>query len=172
MERTMRMGVLLVALLGCAQEEVKDTEAPPVENNTDTEPIVCEGTAPVLTELTVGDYGELYDFEDGPAPALLVAATATDEDGDLHEMAITWWFDDVIDGAVDTSVAGNEQGYIRMEEQDCATAEATYGVIFEVDGNRFDYETEYEFAAEAYDAAGLVTGQLVASGVTPAAAGR
>lgn len=168
----MRMVMLMLALAGCAEEAEKDTEAPPIENDIELEPLVCEGTAPELTELTVGDYGELYDFEDGPAPALLVAATATDSDGDLHEMAITWWFDDVIDGAVDTSAAGEEQGYIRMEEQDCATAEATYGVVFEVDGNRFDYETAYEFAVIAYDAAGLATGQLVASGVTPAAAGR
>ena len=167
MERTMRLALFVFALAGCAPEEEKDTELPPVANDTDDEPVVCEGTPPVIEELTVGDLGKLYDFEDGPSPALVVRAKTEDEDGDLHQMGGTYWYDDVIDGVVDTSDAGSDGGYIRMNEEDCGTSSANYGIVFEVDGNRFEYETTYEFAMEVYDAAGLISERVVASGTTP-----
>lgn len=163
----MRAVVFLLALAGCPSPEKEgDTEIPSVDNTPDSaEP--CDGTNPVLEALVVEDYGELYDFEDGPAPALLVAASAEDDDGDLHRMALTYWYDDVVDGVVDTSAAGTESTYFAMADEACATPRATYGVVFEVDGRRFEYETAYEFAVEVYDAAGLASNQLVASGVTP-----
>lgn len=166
----MRIGLVLVGLVACTSED-KDTgsDAPPINQGEDTAPVECSGTAPVLTELTVADYGEPYPFEEGDAPALLVSATATDEDADLHRMNLILWWDDVIDGAVDTSGAGTEMGYYAMDPDPCGTGEATYAVVFEVDGNQFDYVTEYEFAAEVYDDAEMVSNQLVASGVTPPA---
>jgi hypothetical protein len=164
----MRIGLLTALLLGCSGD-TKDTGSDPgsVAQDTDTAVVTCEGTAPVLTELEVGDYGQLYPFEDGEAPALLVAATAEDADSDLHRMNLIVWWDDIIDGTVDTSGVGNEAGYYAMNEETCGTAEATYGILFEVDGDRFAYTTAYEFTAEVYDDAGLVSNRVTASGVTP-----
>ncbi|MDP2313932.1 MAG: hypothetical protein Q8P41_13580 [Pseudomonadota bacterium] len=156
-----------LALLGACNPDEKDSsDAPPINQDEDS-PVICDGTAPVITELSVGNYGELFDFEGTLAPALLVAATATDDDGDLHRMNMTLWWDDVVDGTVDTSAAGTEAGYYAMDEEPCGMFEATYGLVFEVDGNRFDYATEYEFAAEVVDDAGLVSAQVIASGTAP-----
>lgn len=159
--------IALTVIAACTGED-KDTgsDAPPI-NEEDTAALVCEGTAPVLTELVVGNYGKLYEFEGTPAPALLVTATGTDADSDLHRMDLFVWWDDVVDGAVDTTTEGLSNGIIAMNETPCATAEATYGIIFEVDGNRLDYATAYEFAGEVADAAGLVSAQVIAHGVTP-----
>jgi hypothetical protein len=159
----------LLTLFACTTEKEDDTEAPPVEQEEDS-PTVCEGAAPTLTELVVEEHDELVDFEGTLSPALKVAATGKDDDGDLHRMNMTLWWDDVVDGTVDTSGAGSEIGYYAMDEDRCGTFEATYGVLFEVEGNRFDYETAYEFAAQVYDDAGLVSEIFIASGTTPAAA--
>ncbi|MDP2310454.1 MAG: hypothetical protein Q8P18_30835 [Pseudomonadota bacterium] len=159
---------LALALLSAAcTGEAKDTgsDAPPI-NQDDTSVVTCAGTAPVASELVVENYG-LYPFEDGDAPALKVAATGTDDDGDLHRMDLVVWWDDVVDGAVDTSGEGTTSGIIAMDPDPCGTFAATYALLFEVDGIRFDYATAYEFAAEVYDDAGLVSGQIVADGVTP-----
>ncbi len=164
----MRIGLLALVLAGCPATDKDSGEPPPVSQDTDTAAPSCEGTAPVLTELVVEDYGELYPFEDGDAPALLVAATGEDDDADLHEMNLIVWWDDVVDGEVDTSGAGTEAGVRTMNDDEvCTTGEATYGIIFQVDGNRFAYTTAYEFVGEVYDAAGMVSNRLVASGTTP-----
>lgn len=155
------------ALVGCAPDEEEDSKAPPINEGGDTAVTVCEGTAPEITELFVGNYGELYPFETGDAPALQVAATGTDADSDLHRMDLRLWWDDVVDGAVDTSATGTAAGYYAMDPDPCATAEATYGIVFEVDNNRFLFGTAYEFAAVIYDDAGLESAMFIDDGVAP-----
>lgn len=153
--------------IGCAPDETDDKgDAPPINTGEDSAVVECDGTAPVLTDLVVE--GMIYPFE-VEAPALVVSATATDADSDLHRMDVRVWWDDVVDGVVDTSGEGTAAGYYTFDSDPCATAQATYGLAFEVDGTRFDYATAYEFAAEVYDDAGLVSGQLVAHGVSPEA---
>ncbi len=154
-------------LIGCTSGEKDDTEGdpPPINTGEDSAVDLCEGTAPVVTDLVVSNNG-LYEFEGVVSPSMKVSVTATDADSDLDLMDVQLWWDDVVDGAVDTSVAGARGGYIKMDEP-CTTAEATYGLIFQVEGGRFAYATAYEFAGEAYDAAGLVSAQVVAHGVTP-----
>jgi hypothetical protein len=160
--------VALFLFAGACIDTTKNpsTDAPPINQDDTGEPLTCEGTAPVLSELVVENYG-LYNFEDGPAPSLKVAATGMDDDGDLHRMDLLVWWDNVVDGTVDTSGEGTTSGIIAMDPDPCATPEATYALVFEVDGKRFDYSTAYEFAGEVYDNAGLVSAQVVASGVTP-----
>lgn len=162
--------LMLVLGLGCPTPDDKentDDSAPPI-NQDDTAPTVCDGTAPTITDLIIED-GGVRDFEGEDAPSLKVAAETSDDDGDLHRMNMTVWWDDVVDGVVDTSGTGTEAGWYAMNEDECATYEATYGILFEVDGSRFEYETAYEFAAIVYDDAGLVSEQVIDSGTTPAA---
>jgi hypothetical protein len=163
--------MLVVMLFAACVDDTKDgsDDAPPLH---DTEEETCEGTAPTLDQLVIEPYDGLYEYEDGPAPALTVSATGSDEDGDLDNMRLVVWWDDVVDGAVDTSGAGEDAGYYQMDPDPCHSyADITYGIIFQVDGNRFDYATAYEFAGVIYDAAGLVSNELVADGMTPNADG-
>lgn len=159
--------VALALFAAACIEDPKHTgnDAPPI-NQDDTSVVTCEGAAPVLTELLIENNG-IYDFEDGPAPSLKVAATGADDDGDLHRMNLVVWWDAVVDGTVDTSGEGTTSGIIAMDPDPCATPEATYALVFQVDGKRFDYATAYEFAGEIADDAGLVSEVVVASGVTP-----
>ena len=164
------LGPLLLA--ACDGSDEDSSKAPPINQNDDSGDPVCEGTAPVITELVVENYGGLYPFETGDAAALQVSATGTDADADLHRMNLVLWWDDVVDGSVDTSGAGTEAGYYRFEDTEpCAGDEATLGLIFEVGDARFQNATPYEFAAVIWDDAGLVSEVAVADGVAPNADG-
>jgi hypothetical protein len=154
------------ALVGCAPDEEEDSKAPPINEGGDTAVTVCEGTAPVLTELVISN-GGIQDFEGEDSPSMVVAATGTDADSDLHRMDLRLWWDDVVDGAVDTSATGTAAGYYAMDPDPCATAEATYGIVFEVDNNRFLFGTAYEFAAVIYDDAGLESAMFIDDGIAP-----
>jgi hypothetical protein len=160
--------MLAMALFAaCVNDKEDDTEGPPLSGD-DTAVETCDGTAPEVSELEIGPYGQLYSFEDGDNPAMVVSTTATDADGDLNRMDVVLWWDDVVDGTVDTSGAGEEGGYYQMKDTTCGTFTATYNLLMEVNGGRFAYSTPYEFAAQAIDDAGLVSEVIVvADGISP-----
>lgn len=162
----------LALLAGCPDPNQKDTGGDEViEQGGDTDEETCEGTNPVLSELTVENFG-MYEFEGEESPALKVTASGDDDDGDLHDMNLQIWWDDVVDGAVDTSSSGVEGGFYAMGDTDCGTFSANYNLLLEVDGDRFEYGVAYEFAAVIFDAAGLDSGEpVIASGVAPNADG-
>jgi hypothetical protein len=162
--------LLMLLGLGCPASDEKNTgddSAPPINQN-DTAPTSCDGTNPVINELIIEDAG-VHDFEGEDSPTLKVSADASDDDGDLHRINLTLWWDDVVDGSVDTSGAGEESGWYEMNETPCGTFSATFGILFQVDGSRFEYETTYEFAGMVTDDAGLESNIAIDSGTTPAA---
>lgn len=159
--------MLAFGCTGAADKENTDDSAPPI-NQDDTAPTTCDGTNPEIADLIIED-GGVHDFEGEDSPTLKVAAETNDDDGDLHRINMTLWWDDTVDGTVDTSGAGSEAGWYEMNETPCGTFTATYGVLFEVDGTRFAYETAYEFAAKVMDDAGLESEIVIDSGTTPAA---
>ncbi len=159
--------LLVWMFVGCPGEAVKsDDSAPPLNHPEDTAPVICDGTDPVLADLTVAPYDGLYSFEGQDSPALTVSAAATDDDGDISELTLELWWDDVVDGSVDTSGDATSTTY-QFSQDPCEGFANNLGLIFEVDGNRFDYATPYEFAGVVTDEAGLVSAIVVASGVSP-----
>lgn len=155
---------LLTLLFACGGKAGDSANnAPPINEGGDT--ATCEGTAPVIEELVIGN-GGIYEFDDGPAPTVSVMATITDEDADLNIVSLTVWYDEAVDGAVDTSGEGLASSPYEMDEELCVTPEANYGLNIQVGGS-LDYDTLYEFAAVAKDGNGLSSAVAIASGYTP-----
>lgn len=163
----MRLLVTTLLLVGCADPE-KDTEtAPPINTGDDTAVETCGGSVPVCTELTVEAREGLFDYEGTDYPVLRVGATGEDEDADMKTMTVELWWDDVVDGVVDTSELGELGAYTFPDSGDCSTTGNTLYTDFAVDGNRFEYLTTYEFAGRVYDSTDLYSEIVIASGTTP-----
>jgi hypothetical protein len=126
----------------------------------------CGGTAPVCSELTVEAREGLYDFEGTDSPVLRVGATGEDADADMKTMTVELWWDEVVDGAVDTAALG-ELGSYTFDTDACASSGNTLFIDFQVDGNRFEYVTTYEFAGRVYDSTDMASEIVIASGTTP-----
>lgn len=128
----------------------------------------CSGTPPVITALTV-EPGDTTTFEDGDWPTLGLQASTSDTDGDLHEMSMSVWSDDVLDGHVDTGGEPLSLSAV-MAPEACSAENTMFNVLFKVDGGDFDFATPYEFAVVVYDAAGLASAVAYGTGTTPSAA--
>lgn len=162
----MRVMVTTLLILAGCDDTSKDTEtAPPIEQGDDTAE-VCGGTAPVCSELTVEARDGLFDYEGTDYPVLRVGATGEDADADMKTMTVELWWDDVVDGAVDTAALG-ELGSYTFDTDACASSGNTLYIDFAVDGTRFDYVTTYEFAGRVYDSTDMASEIVIASGTTP-----
>ena len=78
-----------------------DTDADTdTDTDTDTDvPVGCGADVPVLETLSVeGSF-------DGTDVSVILLAEAHDDDGGLHDVGIRFWFDEVVDGVVDTNAA-------------------------------------------------------------------
>jgi hypothetical protein len=170
--RTLALFALLLttALVACApQEEEKDGDAPPINQDTDT--TTCEGTPPVIAELDIVN-GGLVEFDIGPLPTVQISVHTEDDDGDIDSMRVDVWWDATVDGTVNTAAADGENGDpVQFDPQECSTNAGTYNFQLAVDGDRFAFDTEYEFAAIAYDAHEEASELAIASGYTPKADG-
>lgn len=159
----------MLALTGACTGPLEDTgpDAPPINQDTDVEEVKCEAAAPVLEELTVTP-GQ-FEFEDVLGPAIKVSGTGSDTDGNLHQMGLIVWWDDMVDGSVDITGVGTDTGLASLDPNPCTTPAGTLEFNLQVDGKRFAYATAYEFAGVVYDAAELRSSVVIASGVTPGA---
>jgi len=170
------MLLLTAALLGCADKGTGDGVPLPQTGDRDTAGDTageCGGAAPEIGSLNITN-GGLYDFstvidcadtEDCVYPAANVTLNVTDDDGDLHQYIIDIWFDEVVDGDVDTSSGGFE--LLGSKGEPCEVSAESFGNLLAVGTGPLPYDTEMEFAAQITDADGLVSNIAVASGFTP-----
>lgn len=137
----------------------------------------CKGTAPVIEELTLTE-GDPITGEGGgdPQPTVLIVAEYSDEDGDAHVVAMDIWYDDVVDGTVDTSgAAGASLAPTAVEDDDgnpvdeCDGKGGSFGVMLGVTGDDLEFETEYDFGVIIYDANNTASEPKFGTVVTPAA---
>jgi hypothetical protein len=128
----------------------------------------CGGTAPVVDGLRV-ENGGLRDFSGEEYPSAVVTIDMSDADGDLRPFQVDIWWDAVIDATVDTSTAEglSLDPYIVEDKADCEVTGVAYALALPVDGGRFEFATDYEFAAVVTDAAGLVSDPGVGFGKMP-----
>jgi hypothetical protein len=166
---------LLLAAVGC--DDSKDDDTGPGSLNASDTDADCSGTPPVIDDLTV-EIGDVLTGEAGEdaQPSVLITVEFSDEDGDAHVVAVDFWYDDVVDGTVDTSGAAPMQlpaGAMPDRSgrpiEECAGDGGILGISLGVTGKELDFETEYDFAAVVIDNAGLASEPRVASGTTPAA---
>ena len=135
-----------------------DTGRPPIDSD-------CGPNPPELGSVTV-ENGGLYDFGSGMEASLLFVVTASDADGDLHEMAIDVWYDEEPDGSVDTSGTAPLIAMVTISSEACEVSEATVHLSVGL-GSNIPYATQMDFAVAVVDAEGHLSDSLVVTGWTP-----
>jgi hypothetical protein len=133
----------------CAGSPVCDT----ADSGT-TEDDPCR-SPPVVTELLV------LPITESDQAWIALEIHVEDPDGDLSSLSGSRWWDDVVDGDVDTSGEGVPYGPLD------GSLRGEVIPAFVVDGDRFAYATEYEFAVDVVDTRGCVSAVAVAAGTTP-----
>lgn len=159
-------------LAACAPDESKDSgDAPPI-NQGGGDTADCDANAPVIESFTLFN-GGLYTFEDTEWPSLIAEASISDADKDLELVRMDVWFDDVVDGEVDTSGEAQLAGapYSQEDYDPCTLGTSTYRLRFAITGNTFLFDTQYEFAGVVYDAHATPSEVAIASGWTPTQSG-
>ncbi len=110
----------------------------------------CGTSSPVIEEATIRDGGP-QQFDQGTFPSIIISADTSDEDGDLHYYEMRVWWDDEIDGSVDTSEAYQEV-YGTVSNTECATFRTTFSMQLGINGSEdLPYATELEFGVVVYD---------------------
>ena len=153
--------------LGCPPVE-EEKEPPPIPKGGDTgdTALECAGTNPVLTELTARPDG-LHELEQGQLfPTMIFDISATDEDGDLNFVTYDLWWDDVVDGTVDTSGSPQVTGHGTISTARGNSSSMSMELSLSSQGNPA-YNVWYDFALVVEDEAGLPSNVLVTPGAMP-----
>jgi hypothetical protein len=121
--------------------------------------------APVLVSLVV-ENGGLHEFGNGPVPSVLLTFHVTD-DVDFPYIDALIWYDDAVDGAVDTGgEPAHETSLHRSGDCFYGELDAELSVQLPV-GDKLDYATTYDFALVARDGQSYRSEPLVVSATTP-----
>lgn len=135
----------LVALAACAGTDSAFTD----DGDSGVD---CGDNPPTFDEITITDAGEI-DFSSGTRPAIQVAATANDPDGDLHIYTARVWYDTLVDG--DLPEFPEISRTIELSpDKPCGVENATAGLLLPVGGTDVPAGTEVEFGLILEDAAG------------------
>lgn len=120
----------------------------------------CGSAAPVF------DYADVSLAEGGQ---LRFDAYFSDTDAALNVVVLDTWYDDVVDGIVDTSSdAPISTGEQVLQEGTCTLANGALAFEIPVDGTPFAFGTTYEFAMIVYDQDGHGATPAIDSQTTPA----
>jgi len=146
-------------------------EPPPILDDTsgDDSDLVCGGVPPDLVTFTAEPAG-LWQGEQGtdPAPAILLSLTATDEDKDLSEVRVQIWFDDYVDGVVDTGDSPWFDRWIIIATNPCLTSMADMSVHAQATNTgALQPNTWYDFVGRVSDAMELESEFVTTVGGTP-----
>lgn len=144
--------LIAMALIGCTSEE-DGKDGPPIYTGTDTGEESCAGTAPSIIYMTI-ENGGMKDFEGALWPTILLQVDARDDDGDLDFATLEMWWDQEVDGTVDTSGEPLTKKIFTSDSLPCRQNDGSYGLYLQV-GTGLAYNTTYDFAARVGDASGL-----------------
>ncbi len=163
----MRLALLPFALLlACDGKSVEDTDSPPPLATDDT--AGCNLNAPVITTLVISN-GGLETFDNGTFPTIGIEMDVSDDDGDLDILGMYVWFDESVDGTVDTSGEPpfSAPYYLFEDAVECAKFTAGLTLKPAVTGTTLAYSTRYEFAVQAEDHHAVRSASYILDGVTP-----
>ncbi|MDP6931523.1 MAG: hypothetical protein QGG40_01345 [Myxococcota bacterium] len=165
---TLRVAVFALAA-GCTSQKADDSGAPPLLQSGDDSAVTCEGTPPEIVDFTV-ENGGIQEHENESYPSLVIEVEVTDADADLETYALDVWYDDEIDGAVDTTSDSELSSSGTLSSTPCSTDGATLSLTLFLGGD-LAFETLYEWAAVVTDANGLVSETALTEGYTPTSDG-
>lgn len=159
--------IVVLLAVGCGQEEKpEDTDSAPPLVLDDTAD--CNLTAPVITDFVVGDGGIIDDPDQGKQQSVKFEVSIDDEDGDLDVLTLKVWYDEAVDGTVDTSGApAVETAPYQVRDEPCNVYSADFSLRWGVTGSALDFATTYDFAAVALDSHGAASAPAFATGTTP-----
>ncbi len=158
---------LSVLLLGCPPE-AEEGDPPPIPKGGDTgdTAVECSGTAPVIASLS-GYADGLHENEQGQTfPTMIFEVQADDVDGDLNFVYYQMWWDDDLDGTVDTSGAAMVQGQAAISSTRCDSFSMGLNLSLGSQGNPA-YNTWYDFAVIIADEAELWSEPAYCQGAMP-----
>ncbi len=141
-----------LAAVGAGCGDKGDSAAPLYQVNE------CESLyAPVVTDMFCESTGvQTYPVTGEDVPTLTISADVSDEDGDLTEYTAQLFFDDTIDGVVDTSSAlPAADGSYHAEV--CEVPSIILNMVVYLRGGEPLYDTTYEWGLVVTDAAGNVS---------------
>ncbi len=164
--RTLLLSVVLLTL-GCPAE-VDEGDPPPIPKGGDTgdTAAVCSGTPPVITSLSAYADG-LHELEQGQSyPTMIFEIQADDDDGDLNFVTYQAWWDDDMDGTVDTSGSAKITGQATISSTRCASFTMDLDLSLASQGDPA-YNVWYDFAVVIGDEAGLLSEPAYVQGAMP-----
>jgi len=159
--------MLVAILIACTPTDEKDTGEPPPLALDDTGG--CSSVPPVVDSFTIGN-GGLITGDSGEQPSVLLAIQFHDDDMDADYINLSYWWDETVDGTVDTSGApAMESGAFKFDQdgEPCRVSGGTFEQRIGVTGNPFTANTRYDFAVTVTDHGGLTSDPAFATGVTP-----
>ena len=163
----MRYAALLALLASCTPE-TEEKDPPPIPDGVDTEDTaaVCEGTAPRIEDLSADPDG-LHELEQGQLyPTLIFGIQASDADGDLNFVRYELWWDQELDGAVDSSGAALVSGQASLSSRRCQSPTMALDLLLSSQGDP-PWNTWCDFALRISDEAGLWSEPAVVQGAMP-----
>lgn len=161
---------LTAGLVACGDKEDEDTGGEIIDAGGDGDDIgVCEGTVPVVSNLTCVNTGIQPHFETGEdTVTMALLMDISDDDGDLHQYRMEIFLDEEIDGAVTSSDSPFSPLTQTLNVEECAGYEADIELTLFLEGLLPAYDTEYDFGIIVTDANGYESDMHVASCITPA----
>ncbi len=164
----MRHLLLASLLVACSAKEPVDTGAAPSLGEYGDTGSTCSGTAPVITSLSCENTGLQPHFETKePTVTMTIEVQISDDDGDLQSYQLDMWFDDDIDGSVDTSGVQFDPQVGTLDAPECGAENAQISSTLYLTGGTPSYNTSYEWAVQVTDAAGIPSEVEIKTCVTP-----
>ena len=158
----------LILLAAACNPDAGEGDEPPTPAGRDDETglqVQCSSQAPQITAFTALADG-LETFEQQEYPVIMLTIDASDSDGDLGQVYYELWWDDHVDGVVDTSDSAQHDRYTTINSERCVTTSASVSIHLAVDG-WLETNTWYDFAARVQDYAGMESGLAYTTGGTP-----
>lgn len=150
---------LLLALIGCSGKG----------DSADSGDSACTGgSPPAIVDLYCENTGIMTYTPTGEVvPTMTVWADIEDPDGDLTTYSAEIFYDDVIDGSVDTTSSfGTNDGVVEDAEA-CGVPALFLGTTVFLRGGQPLYETPYEWGIRVTDASGAVSALASVTCTTP-----
>lgn len=129
----------------------------------------CESLeAPVVTDMFCESTGvQTYPVTGEDVPTLTISADVSDEDGDLTTYTAQLFFDDTIDGTVDTSIGELPASEGAYHAQVCEVPSIILNMVIYLRGGEPLYDTPYEWGLQVTDAGGNVSAMSMVECTTP-----
>lgn len=157
-----------LAMMGCNFGGKGDTSTPPIPSSGDSDTALeesCEGTPPEILSFS-GTDNDMHDFETGAWPDLYLEVEVADADADLGQVKYSVWWDDTVDGWVDTDGDPDYDRYVTVNTTPCTSPAVTLQIHLAANGNP-EPNTWYDLAVTVEDAAGLVSEAATTTAATP-----